>query len=277
MGDTDMDENQAMVIAGQVAVEVSKEVYGDLAKPSVVQAGQIFETIFGLFNNVFLYPVKLANTQFKYKLQAFSEELANKIKDIPSENIVQPPLYIAGPTLEALKYTYDTKELKEMYLNLLSSSMNSEKSKLVHPGYVDIIKQMSPLDAKLFKYLSTLSNDDKYIACAEIIILTGNANDEYFVNAIPTNFINFNIDDNDYFALSSCLVNLQRLGLIVITEFITVTDETKYNDLLNHEFIISKLEEYKSLPNGTNYSVKIRFRRSITTTDFGISFSEICM
>jgi hypothetical protein len=46
------------------------------------------------------------------------------------------------------KYYVDTEELSEMFSNLIAASMNSDKLNEDHPSYVDVIKQLSPLDAK---------------------------------------------------------------------------------------------------------------------------------
>lgn len=80
---------------------------------------------------------------FKYKLEAFEDDLKEKIKDIPEENIQIPPTMIAGPTLEALRYTYDEDVLREMYENLLASSMDNRIAIQAHPAFVDAITDVS--------------------------------------------------------------------------------------------------------------------------------------
>ena len=89
---------------------------------------------------------------FKYKLEAFEQDLKKKIKNIPAENLQEPPLMIAGPVLEALKYTYDEDYLREMYENLLASAMDNRNTNNAHPSFVDAIKQMSPLDARIYAF-----------------------------------------------------------------------------------------------------------------------------
>ena len=61
------------------------------------QTDGALSTVVGFFNNVVLYPVKKANLTFKYKLEAFEDDLKEKIKDIPEENLQVPPVKIAGP------------------------------------------------------------------------------------------------------------------------------------------------------------------------------------
>lgn len=52
--------------------------------------------------------------------------------------------------MQALTYTAQNETLREMYVNLLANSMNTDKNSVVHPSFVEIIKQMNSLDAKVF-------------------------------------------------------------------------------------------------------------------------------
>ncbi len=125
-----MDEKDVMAAGTQIITEVAKEraaaVYDDAFKLAAQETGGAMQAIVGLFNHVVLYPVKMANLTFRYKLEQFEEDLKAKVDRIPPGQVIYPELAIAGPTLEALKYTFDTEELREMYLKLLASSMNSE-------------------------------------------------------------------------------------------------------------------------------------------------------
>ena len=48
----------------------------------------------------------------------------------------------------------DDIQLRDMYAELLAHAMNSETVDNVHPTFVEIIKQMSPFDALVFKKLT---------------------------------------------------------------------------------------------------------------------------
>ncbi len=60
---------------------------------------------------------------------------------------------IVGPALEASKYYFDEKEIRNMFANLIASSMDSTYNGLVQHSFVEIIRQLSPYDAKLFNTL----------------------------------------------------------------------------------------------------------------------------
>lgn len=72
----------------------------------MAQTDGALATLVGWFNNVVLYPVKKANITYRYKLERFEDDLYKQAAQIPEQFQHEPNLMIAGPTLEALKYTY---------------------------------------------------------------------------------------------------------------------------------------------------------------------------
>ncbi len=91
----------------------------------------------------------------EYNIQETKKLLEYKLQNIPIENIITPPPYIAVPALQAISYCMDNDELREMYAELLKTAMNSETVDNVHPTYVEIIKQMSPFESLVFKKIVT--------------------------------------------------------------------------------------------------------------------------
>ena len=80
--------------------------------------------------------------------------LEEKLKNIPSENIVPPSPRIAVPTLQNASITEDI-EIRELYAQLLANSMNETMKDGIHPAFVEIIKQLSPDEAKILRYMSS--------------------------------------------------------------------------------------------------------------------------
>ena len=64
-----------------------------------------------------------------------------KASKIPEEKLTEPESYVAIPAIQQLSYCYDSEELREMYANLLVSSMNTDTKYQVHPSFVDIISK----------------------------------------------------------------------------------------------------------------------------------------
>ena len=228
--------------------ETSKEVDDALA------------TVIAFFNNVILYPMKKANISFKYKLESFKEDFEQKVIDIPNEYLQEPPLMIAGPTLEALKYTYDEKELRDMYENLLASAMDTRKAYQVHPSYVDAIKQMSPLDACVLERIVDLWP----LPCATVQV----SSDEYGI--LPEYYVSELSDISNPFNVSVSISNLSRLGLIDNLEI--PLSGTDYRSIISDSFFAERI----NLTSAAPHKVKI-LKRTITLNDYGKDFAEICL
>lgn len=180
---------------------------------------------------------------------------------------------IAGPALEALKYTYDKDELRNMYLNLLTSSMNKDIKDKAHPSYVEIIRQLTPLDAKVFKRLQDLGQ----VACAHAILKINNSNRVY-ISAYPNYIVMELLDLGDEFQLSTSISNLIRLGLIhhennSINGFDYNCFRT-VNIIVNNKIVLDNMNRAEG--NGITTSIDIQ-GQVIMQNDFGRSFADTCL
>lgn len=230
------------------------------------QTDGALSTVVGFFNHVVLYPVKKANLSFKYKLEEFEKDLQEKIKDIPDENLQIPPTMIAGPTLEALRYAYDEEELREMYENLLASAMDNRKASRAYPAFVDTIKQMSPLDAKIMSIIA----EQVQLRCAEIVFAIEGTGNVYY-QAMPRYFLPELLHYGDPFYISASITNLNRLGLIEVIS--NGWQNTNYEELKTHPYV----EERKSLfMSGTPFETRLK-KEGVCINDYGQHFVEICL
>ena len=73
-----MSENKNSLLP-DVITPVSDAIHQNLPETEK-QADGALSTVVGFFNNVVLYPVKKANLTFRYKLEAFEDDLKEKIK-----------------------------------------------------------------------------------------------------------------------------------------------------------------------------------------------------
>lgn len=197
--------------------------------------------------------------------------LERKLNNIPVEHIITPPPYIAVPALQAISYCMDNDELREMYAELLAHSMNKRTVDNVHPTFVEIIKQMSPFDATVFKEL-TKTLVQPCISIKYTNIRTGAS---YPVQDIIA------FENHEKFPLVSTqisLENLERLRLIEIHKTTKYNDEKKYNTLkdsvkhISMQFIRDnekqlKKDEYEIIYN--EFVILIR--------GFGQFFARACL
>lgn len=265
---------EALEITKEVAKVVAKDVYNDGVKGTVVQTGEIIESVVGLFNNVVFYPVKKANALFKYKLEDFKSELEQKLSSIPEDKIVEPDLMIAGPTLEALKYTYDKDELRNMYLNLLTASMNEDMKDKTHPSYVEIIRQLTPLDAKVFKRL----HSHIQVACGHAVLKIENSNQVYH-KAYPNYIVKEILDLGDEFDLSTSISNLIRLGLVQHYKDTSITGYD-YESFKTVDIVVKNKQILDDINRrqGNGEITKIEIQNQvIMMNDFGNRFADTCL
>ena len=226
-------------------------------------------TVVGFFNNVVLYPVKKANLTFKYKLEDFKDDLEKKTQHIPAEYLQVPPTMIAGPILESLRYTYDEDELREMYENLLASAMDNRTVSQAHPSFVDAIRQMSVTDAQVIKKISEL---DKNVSCAEVFFNIKKSTNIY-KDAMPNYFVEELLDIGEPFIISASLINLQRLGIIKITEM--GLKSVDYNLMKKHPYVLAREMLYRQ-EGKYDFEISV-IGHAIVLNNYGKQFVKTCL
>lgn len=200
-----------------------------------------------------------------------AQAVQKKAAKIPEEKLSEPEPYVAIPAIQQLSYCFNSEELREMYANLLVSSMNTDTKKQVHPSFVDIIKQLSPDEAKLLKAISSRSNGAmSYFPLIDLRLKLG-SNQGY--TTILHNFTNIGdkvcqMPEN----ISAYIENLDRLKLICILEDTHLTDESRYKALENAPHCIA--HKTYTLGEGQSYSIN---QKVYHITAFGQSFINTCL
>ncbi len=250
--------------------EIAKTA-NEVLPQATAQTDGLIAFIIEWFRNVPLYPFKVANEKYKHKFELLKAELKEKENKIPSECLHDPSLAIVGPAFEALKYTIDEDKLREMYVNLLASSIDSRKDSIVHPSYVDIIRQMNSFDANLFKFLA--SNHKNIPAINPNVGLKGT--NKVFVDAMPEWYIEWN-DDIDVFQTSASLVRLSKFGLIELLYDRTISDTNVYDELQSSPVLNKILENYKK--SNPKYELELMVTCSaLYVNDYGKQFAAVCI
>lgn len=249
-------------------------VYDDLLQPSIKEVGKSLETIAKSIN-IALSPIKGLVWGYDQLEDFLSIKVAEKLKGIPPEKICTPKPNIAGPALEALKYTGHEEELREMYANLLATSLDKETTNKAHPSFVEIIKQLNPQEARLLKYLSGRCNypeiceyqDIKEMKRSSLFVSPG------LLSSFHHELVKIFFDLCNAVEITgdklSCLDNLKRLQLISfseINEFSVGEPHTRVCDCkVCHE-------------NNSDTPVnEIYHTESLDFTNFGQLFVEVCI
>ena len=245
-------------IAKELVTQTAGKAYEDVAHPTAHATGKLISFIPRTIK-VWLGKWEKWILNGEYAIKETEMLLAEKLKHIPEEKIVEPEPYVAVPALQQLSYSLDSEELRELYANLLASSMNADKKSDVHPAFVDIIKQLAPDEAKLLRFLS-----HQYVIPLVEIRQKGSDGkgytvlEKYHLN-IPNGVLEMPQNTPIY------IENLVRLQLIEIPADTHYTTESLYTPLETHIVFVGVPSE------SITYDRKI-----INVTPFGKQFVKIC-
>lgn len=123
-------------------------VYQDVIQPAAQEVGKALQTVAKTVH-VALAPVSVLVWGYDQIKDFVSSKVAERLKNVPPENIVTPKPNVAGPALESLRYTGHEDSLSDLYANLLAASMDKATATGAHPAFVEIIRQLTPDEAKL--------------------------------------------------------------------------------------------------------------------------------
>lgn len=203
-------------------------------------------------------------------LRITGELLKVKLKDIPEEKICEPEPYVAIPAIQQLCYCQDSDELRNMYANLLASSMNVDTKWKVHPSFTDIIKQLTPDEAKLLKQLPP--NKMIYHPLIDVQL---HKKSQGGYNTLISNFTNWGLNVIDIKGnICSYIENLERLKLIEIPADASLSTKELYIPLKEHPILKSSVAPSYYLPD-SSHTVDYKYKL-FNITNFGISFVNTC-
>ena len=253
----------------EIIKEVAKDVYQDAGKPIAKPTGELVGLVPRAIKAA-LAPLEKWILQREYNVAQTQRLLEEKLKNVPPELIEPPEAHIAIPAMQYMSYCMDNDELRDMYANLLANSMNRVVKNGVHPGFVEIIKQLCPDEAKILKYVAI----EKTIPT--ITLRYENERGEG-INVVK-NFSDIGdlcgcerpYDINKYFN------NQIRLGLVETSPALSsLTNKELYTPLKKHPFIITYYDDAAKRKDEYN---KAKFKEGyLSITDYGKAFCGICL
>lgn len=158
----------------------------------------------------------------EYIRTKFADELDEALDGVASENLQEPPLHVAGPVMQGLAYTYESEELRRLYLSLLATSMDSSRDDDAHPAFADVIRQLAPREAQ---YLEAFLPQNGYVACVQV----RHGTEEKFTILHP-HLLQVRVDGEPdrHPSLPVYVTNWERLGLIALSFDMQLTDTARY-------------------------------------------------
>ena len=204
-------------------------------------------------------------------LESLDQMVTEKLQCVPPEYIVPPTARIIIPALQNASIT-EEQDVRELYANLLVNSMNEVVKNGVHPGYVGIINQLSPDEAKILRYMSAHNR----IATVNLVIVyepggrVPYLND--FTDILQTVGCEYPLESEKY------VDNLVRLGLLRRSVNEWLVDKSRYESIKNNPYLTQlKAGAEKALLGAENYKKLDIEERFVDLTSYGKSFCAVCL
>lgn len=248
---------------------VAVEVYKDALKPSVLPIGAILSYLPRTIRLAFSRWEKwIVNGEESIRLTA--ESLKDKLAQVPEDKLVEPEAYVAVPAMQQLLYCQDNENLRDLYANLLASSMNIDKKWQVHPSFVDIIKQITPDEAKILNSMVDFKNN--FMPLIDVQLYDKNSERKGGHQLFITNFTNIGLDIIENKSnICAYIDNLVRLKLLDIPATYHLTNNSKYIPLETHPILQEMIPDYYKSIYDIGYNHKV-----LQITNFGLIFKRVC-
>lgn len=219
-----------------------------------------------ILTRMYMPIAKLFGVANEYFENDFDKDMAEKLKDVPEENLVAPKASLAAPAMQHLGFSLDEPNLKEMYLNLLATASDDRRRDDAHPSFVEVIKQLSSDEAIFLHQLLDFRNPQPivtfHISSAGV---EGQSTAQKHVMQMV------NLSTNEYVEiprLATYVDNWIRLGLVEVDYTHYLTKEGRYDWAMERpeaKRLLAGLREGQTLDVDKGF---------IRPTDFGLSFAD---
>jgi len=184
-----------------------KNLYEDALKKPAKEIGNITSDILKTLMLV------VAPIQYFAALQdRFRNFLDKSVRRVPEENRVSPAPQILGPVLEGIRFEPEETPIDEMFSQLLSRSMDTERIEEAHPSYPWLIKQISSDEAVILLKLKDAEFEYVYTSSLERNTMRF-TRDKTEVDEFPREILQFPQ------SLSFYMNHLSNLGLAGIYDY----------------------------------------------------------
>lgn len=247
-------------IAELIPEETKSEVYNDGFKPTVKQLGKTISLLPRVINSAFA-KVEMWCMNKEFMVENFKRELEEKLSKKKESDIIEANPRVFLPAAQAISYSWDENEIKNLYINLMISDMDINKKEYVHPSFIEVIKQMDIVDARLF---TELYNNQ----CLPVYRLSKKENNGGNTSILPYLLPAFYYNISSERVIIKSLNNLERLKLIDIRLDENYVNKNNYLSIENSELLAKYKKEYTD-------TLEIQ-EGVIVQTEFGLDFFKTC-
>lgn len=265
-------------LAGAIGdtLKTAPSLYEDALQPTVQEVGKFVARIPRAINAAFSGLDKWILNK-EYAIDETKKLLEKKLENVDPDKIVEPEAYVAVPAIQAISYSMNSEELRNLYANLLAKAMNSDTKDMVHPSFVEIIKQMSPTDIRVYEEIA----NKKTFQVANIYCCKyqNNQDSSKFASTLetPIKKLGFEgITHITYFSpdmVKISIDNLLRLRLIQERFRLDTSIDEQLKTSPTYINMVTQLKKYL-IDSSWKYEENAYY---LGLTDYGKSFRNICL
>lgn len=254
-----MDPNQIIGAGVDAYNALDADSKHALTYPSAKTLGNATDGLISLI----CYPLLKAQIFTQGKLKQYKLEVKEKISEIPENNRDRGKFGLVLKAIEESRYQLNEDDIREMYVNLIASTVDNRKNSIVNPRLATVVSQFGIKEAKLMKeiYLP----DNRSLPTSEIWAFAKDLRYNYklsqryvFIHNKPTLQYYSSIDI------------LKSLGVINATNKRKLTTGNSEQNYKIMKDIIQASKDYKSMKDVLNENEYLEYMPSyITLTDFG--------
>lgn len=273
MSDDNESENKnpggiiKQTIDSATALSKAVPIYEDAVQPLAKETGKALGTL-GKAVNVALAPISLVVWGYDQMKDFLENKVTEKLERIPEDRIITPPPNVAGPAIEALKFTGHDETLQDMFANLIANSLDSKTVVEAHPSFVDIIKNLSPDEGLILKVFASAQQ-------FPVIDVKLKNKKEHGYSVLHRSVTKLGLVANckHQQLTENYLDNLCRLGILEIPSGIHLTAKNAYDALINDPTIKQLQAQFEDSEHHT-----IDFdKKLIRVTGIGRQFINACV
>jgi len=258
-----MDEINNTVEAAKNTSELANNFYSDI-RPIVQPVAKCIGAILDLTSLPVQYMSERARINLKHRL----EEYEKKMEGVTEGNRCEVHPEIGVPIMQLLHYTTND-EIADMFTTLLKTASIGDTASNAHPAFVEYIKQMSPDEARIVKYLKNKSSIPHLT-----IRVYFKEEDKGFITPLE-NAVSLCDDVAMIYPqnVGVYLSNLLSLGIIEDSGTMHLVDNSLYDKIIEYNHLDEAKKRYEQIPDFNRTEDKKGY---YSVTEIGRLFIKAC-
>lgn len=215
---------------------ITKEV---IETPS---AKRFIDNLIYKFIRKFNLPLEKIRIEDNIALNQYATAIEVGQNAIPVENRIVPRPCIVDRAIETSLYFLDENSILILFQNLIISAADERFASRLHPSFVDIIQQLSPLDAENLKLFAekVVQDMDSELPIADYIY----ENEKHAFEIFQKNVFLENHLEQDIHLQAVSIDNLARLNLIYVPDYVEkgfsrIEDESLFEKYYQTEMFLN--------------------------------------